>query len=93
MNEVLDSPRQAADSAAISPARLAHVVMRSSQFDVMMTWYQTVLNAKVVFSDGNLGFLAYDDEHTASPCSTSPVSRRKPLAAPVCTTSPLRMHR
>ena len=67
MNQVLESRPQAADTAKtatpISPARLAHVVMRSSQFDELMEWYQTVLGAHLVFSDGNLGFLAYDDEH------------------------------
>ncbi len=75
MNEVLESPVQVpaqtaispvtppATSRAISPARLAHVVLRSSQFDALVEWYQTVLGATIAFSDGKLAFLSYDDEH------------------------------
>lgn len=37
--------------------------MRSSQFDELVTWYLAVLNAKVVFTDGAIAFLAYDEEH------------------------------
>ena len=47
----------------VSPTRLAHVVMRTSQIDALVNWYRTVLCAEIVFSDGSLAFLAYDDEH------------------------------
>lgn len=50
-------------SKGVSPVRLAHVVLRSSNFDGLVKWYQTVLCSEVVFSDGGLAFLAYDDEH------------------------------
>ena len=63
MNLVLEAPPQAAAKAVISPARLAHVVLRSSQFDALVAWYTTVLGAKIAFSDGNLAFLFYDEEH------------------------------
>ena len=63
MNEVLESPPQTASKAIISPARLAHVVLRSSQFDALVDWYKTVLGATIAFSDGNLAFLSYDEEH------------------------------
>ncbi len=49
--------------ATVSPARLAHVVLRSSQFDALVAWYTTVLGARIAFSDGALAFLAYDEEH------------------------------
>jgi catechol 2,3-dioxygenase-like lactoylglutathione lyase family enzyme len=49
--------------ASVSPAKLAHVVLRSSQFHALVAWYQTVLCAKIAFSDGALAFLSYDDEH------------------------------
>lgn len=45
------------------PIKLAHIVFRTSRFDEMMAWYQKVFSASVAFSDGNIGFLAYDDEH------------------------------
>ncbi|WP_213958890.1 VOC family protein [Variovorax sp. dw_954] len=66
MNELVDSVRGATvepATAAISPARLAHVVLRTSKFDELMQWYQTVLCASVAYSDGRIAFLAYDDEH------------------------------
>ena len=63
MNQVLESRPQSAVSAVISPARLAHVVLRTSQFDALVDWYKTVLGAKTAFSDGALAFLSYDEEH------------------------------
>ena len=63
MNEVLESKPQDVTRAIVSPARLAHVVLRSSQFDAMVDWYMTVLGAKIAFSDGALAFLCYDEEH------------------------------
>lgn len=66
MSEVLESrtPVSAGTSKTIiSPDRLAHVVLRSSQFDALVHWYTTVLGAKIAFSDGNLAFLSYDEEH------------------------------
>ena len=64
MNQTLESRLQTAKKqAVVSPQRLAHVVLRSSQFDALVAWYTTVLGAKVAFSDGNLAFLQYDEEH------------------------------
>ena len=47
----------------IAPIKLAHIVRRTSRFDEMLAWYQSVLGADVVHSDGMLAFLTYDDEH------------------------------
>jgi catechol-2,3-dioxygenase len=47
----------------IAPVQLAHIVRRTSRFEAMLQWYQTVLAAQVVHSDGILAFLSYDDEH------------------------------
>ena len=63
MNEVLESPAQTTSKAVISPVRLAHVVLRSSQFDALVEWYKMVLGASIAFSDGHLAFLSYDEEH------------------------------
>ena len=63
MNQVFESRPQAAAKAVISPARLAHVVLRSSQFDALVNWYTVVLGTTTAFSDGNLAFLTYDEEH------------------------------
>jgi catechol-2,3-dioxygenase len=54
----------AAIEMAISPRKLAHVVLRTgSNFGAMVRWYCTVLGARVVFNAGRLIFLSYDDEH------------------------------
>ena len=47
----------------VPPAKLAHVVRRTSRFAEMVAWYETVFGAEVVHSDGVLAFLTYDDEH------------------------------
>ena len=47
----------------IAPVKLAHVVRRTARFEEMVAWYETVLAARVVHSDGVLAFLTYDDEH------------------------------
>ncbi|HUI28397.1 MAG TPA: VOC family protein [Candidatus Kryptonia bacterium] len=53
----------AADRGRIAPVQLAHIVRRTSRFDAMVNWYQTVLGAHVVHSDAMLAFLTYDAEH------------------------------
>lgn len=45
------------------PAKLAHVVLRTSQFQPMQDWYRQVLAARTIYADGGLAFLTYDDEH------------------------------
>src|SRR5262252_8870893 len=62
MNDVTLKTRQL-PQAAISPAKFAHFVLRTGQFDKMAEWYQTVLGARIVFHDERLCFLSYDDEH------------------------------
>jgi catechol 2,3-dioxygenase-like lactoylglutathione lyase family enzyme len=47
----------------IAPAKLAHYALRTSQFEPVLTWYQQVLGAKIVFEGSGLAFLTYDDEH------------------------------
>src|SRR4030095_2827132 len=53
----------AATRGRIAPMKLAHVVRRTSRFKEMVAWYETVLAARVVHTDGVLAFLTYDDEH------------------------------
>ena len=78
MNQVLESRPHAAAKAVISPARLAHVVLRSSRFDDLVAWYTTVLGAKTAFSDGNLAFLSYDEEHHRIAVLNIPGLQRQP---------------
>ena len=48
---------------SLSPTKLAHVVRRTTRFDEMIRWYQTVFGARVVHADPMVAFLTYDDEH------------------------------
>ena len=63
MNDVAPIRRLDAASRPISPAKFAHFVLRTGQFDKMAEWYTTVLAARTVFRDDRLCFLSYDDEH------------------------------
>ncbi|MES2258105.1 MAG: VOC family protein [Pseudomonadota bacterium] len=45
------------------PAKLAHVVLRTSKFQEMQDWYRQVLVASTTYADHGLAFLTYDDEH------------------------------
>ena len=63
MNDIAPARNLAPVSRPISPAKFAHIVLRTGQFDKMAAWYQTVLAARIVFRDEHLCFLSYDDEH------------------------------
>ncbi|MGW8816090.1 VOC family protein [Gordonia terrae] len=45
------------------PLQLAHVVLQTTQVAVMRDWYCDVLDAHVVFENGPLCFITFDDEH------------------------------
>lgn len=47
----------------VTPCKLAHVVLRTARYTDMKAWYQTVLQAQLVFDNPMLAFLTYDDEH------------------------------
>jgi catechol-2,3-dioxygenase len=47
----------------IKPVQLAHVVMRTSNYEPMIDWYQKVLNASLTFGNEVVSFITYDEEH------------------------------
>lgn len=47
----------------IVPARLAHVVLRTERFAELFEWWCNLLQAEVVFENGFIGFLTFDEEH------------------------------
>jgi catechol 2,3-dioxygenase-like lactoylglutathione lyase family enzyme len=47
----------------VPPAKLAHVVIRTSRFDESRRWYSTVLAAAPAYENEQLCFMTYDDEH------------------------------
>src|SRR3546814_12056055 len=60
---VAQSGEADAGQQAISPQRLAHFVLRTSRFEELVDWYQTVLGAPPAFKNELLAFLSYDEEH------------------------------
>lgn len=58
-----DQSRSAHAAKRVSPAKLAHVVLRVRDLAAMRDWYKTVLQAEVTQEAHGLSFLTYDDEH------------------------------
>jgi catechol-2,3-dioxygenase len=51
------------DTAIIRPAKLAHIVLRTPQFEELISWWTTVLGATTRYENNFICFLTYDDEH------------------------------
>lgn len=47
----------------LSPARLAHVVLRTNKFRQMVDFWKSFSGSRVVFQNDMLAFLTYDEEH------------------------------
>lgn len=47
----------------LSPGSLAHVGIRTSNFQAMVSFYQDFLGASIAYADETIAFLSYDDEH------------------------------
>src|SRR6266571_3273904 len=45
------------------PSKFAHIVYRTRRFEEMISWYESVFEAKVQYKNPALAFLTYDDEH------------------------------
>ena len=63
----------------VSPAKFAHVVIRTGQLENMLAWYEDVLGTTTIFRNDQLAFITYDDEHhrialVQLPWSTSEVA-------------------
>ena len=50
-------------NAELSPAKFAHVVLRTNNLEGMRDWYKSVLGAELMFENDSILFLTYDDEH------------------------------
>jgi catechol-2,3-dioxygenase len=51
------------ETERVRPTKLAHFVIRTSRYKEMVDWYQTLLEAEIVFGDRQASFMSYDDEH------------------------------
>lgn len=45
------------------PAKLAHIVLKTSRKPEMVAWYCDVLEARIAYENDMLSFISYDDEH------------------------------
>lgn len=50
-------------SKVVAPVKLAHVVLRTSQLDVMGDFYVSFLGGEYSMKAPGLSFITYDDEH------------------------------
>ncbi|MCV7200417.1 VOC family protein [Mycolicibacterium peregrinum] len=58
---------------------MAHVVLRTTQYDAMLAWYQAVLCAWPTFEvPGALCFMTYDDEHHRVAIANVPTLAERP---------------
>lgn len=71
-------PQTARARGKIAPAKLAHVVMRTSRYRAMQEWYQNVLEAEVMYGNEFVTFLTYDDEHHRVAIANIPGLIRRP---------------
>ena len=63
---------------AISPAKLAHVVLRSPRYAQTVQWYKTLLVARTAYANEGLTFLTYDDEHHRIAVMNIPILTDRP---------------
>jgi catechol 2,3-dioxygenase-like lactoylglutathione lyase family enzyme len=57
----------------ITPAYLAHIVLRTANYRPLVEWYKTVLNANVTHENATLTFLTFDEEHHRIAIANMPV--------------------
>ncbi len=63
--------------------KFAHIVFQTSQPKEMVDWYNSVLDAHVVYEDDGLAFITFDDEHHRIAFIKAPVplDRKTPSTA------------
>ncbi|MFT5097941.1 MAG: catechol-2,3-dioxygenase [Candidatus Azotimanducaceae bacterium] len=72
-------PKTAKQRGKISPVKLAHIVYKTSRFDEMIDWYQTVLEAEIMTATPVVTFLTYDDEHHRIAIANMPDLQERPF--------------
>jgi len=66
---------------AISPAKFAHLVLRTRRLGELVSWYELVLGARTMFRNDFIAFLTYDDEHHRIALVQSPGTVARPERA------------
>ena len=81
MNTQSEIPQTAQQRGKISPTKLAHIVYKTSNYEEMVSWYKTVLEAEVMAASPFITFLTYDDEHHRIAIAAMPGLEAKPAQA------------
>ena len=63
MGATREVPLTAKQRGKTAPAKLAHIVYKTSRYEKMVEWYQVVLEAEIMSASDLVTFLTYDDEH------------------------------
>jgi hypothetical protein len=65
MTSVARMPLTAKERGKVAPAKLAHVVLRTSpdRLSLIAGWYKTVLEGEPMYENAQLAFITYDGEH------------------------------
>jgi len=65
MDGIAKMPMTAKERGKVAPAKLAHVVLRTSpeRTGSLAAWYKTVLEGEAMFENGQIAFITYDSEH------------------------------
>ncbi len=71
--------RQLDAETLIKPSKFAHFVLRVSNLDESIAWYQAVLGMEMVHRAEKIAFMTYDDEHHRIALAETPI---KDPAAP-----------
>ena len=58
-----DEARRALSTEPVSPSQLAHLVLRTPNYQAMCDFYLLLLNARVAFANAAAMFIRYDEEH------------------------------
>lgn len=63
MSDDHHGPRRELSIEPVSPSQLAHLVLRTPNYQAMCDFYLTLLNARAAFDSAAAMFIRYDEEH------------------------------
>jgi catechol-2,3-dioxygenase len=79
MTAVSEVPLTAKHRGKTAPAKLAHVVYKTSQYEEMIEWHRVVLEAEIMSASPMVTFLTYDEEHHRIAIANMPGLQERPF--------------
>ena len=74
--------RQLDAETLVRPAKFAHFVLRVSNIEESISWYQTVVGMEMVHRAPKIAFMSYDEEHHRIALAETPVDAPTVPGAP-----------